>query len=44
MRSSKNSLSKNTKNFFKSIKDSGYPNIKFDKDVDFEKMYNEKFN
>ena len=30
--------------FLNLIKDSGYPNIKFDKDVDFEKMYNEKFN
>ena len=26
------------------IKDSGYPEMKFEKEVDFEKMYNEKFN
>ena len=26
------------------IRDSGYPEIKFEKKVDFEKLYNERFN
>ena len=26
------------------LKDSGFPEIKFDKKIDFEKLYNEKFN
>ena len=30
--------------FLNLIKNSGYPDIKFEKEVDFEKMYNEKFN
>ena len=30
--------------FFGLIKDSGYPEIKFEKEVDFEKLYNEKLN
>ena len=30
--------------FLNLIKDAGYPNIKFGKKVDFEKMYNDKFN
>tara|TARA_Y100001936_G_C16078529_1_gene675898 strand:- start:1519 stop:1953 length:435 start_codon:yes stop_codon:yes gene_type:complete len=30
--------------FLNLIKDAGYPNIKFEKKVDFEKMYNDKFN
>ena len=30
--------------FLNLIKDSGYPEMKFEKEVDFEKMYNEKFN
>ena len=30
--------------FLNLIKDSGYPEIKFDKKIDFEKLYNEKFN
>ena len=30
--------------FIDLIKNSGYPNIKFEKKVDFEKMYNDKFN
>ncbi len=29
--------------FLNLIKNSGYPDIKFEKEVDFEKMYNEKF-
>jgi len=29
--------------FLNLIKDAGYPNIKFEKKVDFEKMYNDKF-
>ena len=32
------------KSFFKLIHNSGYPNIKFEKKVDFEKLYNQKFN
>ena len=30
--------------FLNLIKDAGYPNIKFEKKVDFEKMYKDKFN
>ena len=30
--------------FLNLIKDSGYPEIKFEKKVDFEKLYNEKLN
>ena len=30
--------------FLNLIKDSGYPEMKFEKEVDFEMMYNEKFN
>ena len=30
--------------FLELIRNAGYPEIKFDKIVDFEKMYNEKFN
>ena len=30
--------------FLNLIRDAGYPNIKFEKKVDFEKMYNDKFN
>ena len=30
--------------FIDLIKNSGYPDIKFEKEVDFEKMYNDKFN
>ncbi len=30
--------------FLDLIKNSGYPGLKFEKKVDFEKMYNEKFN
>ncbi len=30
--------------FLDLIKNAGYPNIKFEKNVDFEKMYNDKFN
>ena len=30
--------------FIDLIKDAGYPDIKFEKEVDFEKMYGEKFN
>ena len=30
--------------FIDLIKNAGYPNIKFEKKVDFEKMYNDKFN
>jgi len=26
------------------IKDSGYPEIKFDKKIDFEKLYNQRIN
>ena len=29
--------------FIDLIKNAGYPDIKFDKYVDFEKMYNDKF-
>ena len=29
--------------FLDLIKNAGYPNIKFEKNVDFEKMYNDKF-
>ena len=32
------------KAFLNLIHDSGYPEIKFDKKVDFEKLYNERFN
>jgi len=32
------------KSFLNLLHDSGYPNIKFEKKVDFEKLYNEKFN
>ena len=30
--------------FLDLIKNAGYPNIKFEKNIDFEKMYNDKFN
>ncbi len=30
--------------FISLIKDAGYPGVKFEKEVDFEKMYNDKFN
>ena len=30
--------------FLNLIKEAGYPGIKFEKEVDFEKMYDEKFN
>ena len=30
--------------FLNLIKDSGYPSIKFDKKIDFEKLYNERLN
>ena len=30
--------------FVKLLKDSGFPNIKFEKKVDFEKLYNERLN
>ena len=30
--------------FLNMLKDSGYPGIKLEKDIDFEKLYNEKFN
>ncbi len=30
--------------FIDLIKNAGYPNIRFEKKVDFEKMYNDKFN
>jgi len=30
--------------FLNLLHDSGYPNIKFEKKIDFEKLYNEKFN
>ena len=30
--------------FLNLLHNSGYPNIKFEKKVDFEKLYNEKFN
>ena len=30
--------------FLNLLKDSGFPEIKFDKKIDFEKLYNEKFN
>ena len=30
--------------FLNLIKDSGYPGIKFEKEVDFDKLYSEKFN
>ena len=30
--------------FLNIIKNSGYPELKFEKKVDFEKLYNEKFN
>tara|TARA_B100000965_G_C19601502_1_gene762976 strand:+ start:490 stop:915 length:426 start_codon:yes stop_codon:yes gene_type:complete len=30
--------------FINLIKDSGYPGIKFEKEVDFDKLYSEKFN
>ena len=32
------------KTFVNLIKDSGYPNLVFEKKVDFEKLYQEKFN
>ena len=41
-------LSSDSKKFLDSfldlIKKAGYPDIKFDKEVDFEKMYSDKFN
>ena len=30
--------------FLNLLKDSGYPEVKFEKSIDFEKLYNEKFN
>ena len=30
--------------FLNLLKDSGFPEIKFDKKIDFEKLYNQKFN
>ena len=30
--------------FLNLLKDSGYPNIKFEKKIDFEKLYNQRFN
>ena len=30
--------------FLNMLRDSGYPGIKLEKDIDFEKLYNEKFN
>ena len=30
--------------FINLLNDSGYPGIKFEKKIDFEKLYNEKFN
>jgi len=30
--------------FLNLLHDSGYPNIKFEKKIDFERLYNEKFN
>ena len=30
--------------FLDLIKNAGYPELKFEKKVDFEKLYNEKFN
>ena len=30
--------------FLNIIKDSGFPDIRFDKKIDFEKLYNDKFN
>ena len=30
--------------FLNLLKDSGYPEVKFEKRIDFEKLYNEKFN
>ena len=32
------------KSFLNLIHNSGYPNIKFEKKIDFEKLYNQKFN
>ena len=32
------------KTFLNLINDSGYPGIKFEKKIDFEKLYNQKFN
>ncbi len=32
------------KSFLNLINNSGYPNIKFEKKIDFEKLYNQKFN
>ena len=37
-------ISKNRKIIFRFIKNAGYPELKFEKKVDFEKLYNEKFN
>jgi len=30
--------------FLNLLKDSGFPGIKFEKKIDFEKLYNERFN
>ena len=30
--------------FLNLLKDSGYPGVKFEKRIDFEKLYNERFN
>ena len=32
------------KSFLNLINDSGYPNVKFEKKIDFEKLYNQRFN
>ena len=32
------------KSFLNLLHDSGYPNVKFEKKIDFEKLYNERFN
>ena len=37
-------IKKIEKIFFSLIKDSGYPEIKFEKEVDFDKLYNERLN
>ena len=32
------------KSFLNLLHDSGYPNVKFEKKIDFEKLYNQRFN